>query len=368
MRRTTTAQASLEYMIILSIALSVLSAIAYLVIFSSVDQANTVLDTKITNQPGRLAATRFQIDPVGTYIELINNRPSMVTIQNINIGGKDILFSQLPLALGSGESILLRSYALFSTQVQTYVYDVTIDFTDNTGLLGSDTFRVAGNTVLVADDYLQLAPNEPLGKDLVLLLRADDATDSSGYNRHIASGGYSFDDAQAVVGRSLVIPLGQAGVTLVPSHSTLDATQAFSYALWFNAQWDISTQIVLFWRNGSYGLLAADDVVTFYLNNGSQEQPLMDVLSTNTGDWGFYVFTYNGTNSSHGLASFYRDGMLETTVQVNNSVPQNNDNALQLGNASNIIPFYADEIAIWQRTLTAQEIAALYRRGMQAMS
>ena len=90
--------------------------------------------------------------------------------------------------------------------------------------------------------------------------------------------------------------------------------------------------------------------------------------SVNTNTWHNYVMTYSSADGTNILAcKIYIDGVLLTSInsqfnpnQLLNSV---SGNPVQFGGAS--IPFYGDidDIGIWNRALTTQEITQLYNQN-----
>ena len=98
---------------------------------------------------------------------------------------------------------------------------------------------------------------------------------------------------------------------------------------------------------------------------GVSSTTALDILSTTTisdTDWHHYALTFDGTTGR-----MYVDGSLDSTQTTTNSVSTANSSySLKLGSEGSGVSFFngnVDELAIFNRVLTADEVSYLYNSG-----
>lgn len=89
----------------------------------------------------------------------------------------------------------------------------------------------------------------------------------------------------------------------------------------------------------------------------------------NNGVWKHFCFTYNGTSLASGLL-FYVDGSAVATTTDTDDLNDTIDNAATLQIAArggnNTFTGNIDEVSIWNKTLSAAEVAEIYNSGNPA--
>ncbi len=111
------------------------------------------------------------------------------------------------------------------------------------------------------------------------------------------------------------------------------------------------------------------DKARFYINNGSWLNSGDSITSVSDGQWHYVVGVYDGT-----YARIYVDGTLESSTNVGSVTLSSNSDPVSIGAYSNgsggsvenwngLI----DEVAVWNRALSATEIANIYKRGVLNM-
>ena len=144
---------------------------------------------------------------------------------------------------------------------------------------------------------------------------------------------------------------------------------------------------ISFWYNLNQNSSNTEDgVMVGYGENGScgggwscsisGNKPLIDIstsyavysLTASINNWYFYCITYDPSFGSNTLApKIYINGALQTAISVTNStgcsINTGNWNTLTFGGYSNPLQYFngkLDDIGIWNRALTQQEITNLY--------
>lgn len=239
-----------------------------------------------------------------------------------------------------------------------------------------------------SDPANAIDPNESLAEGLVGLWHFDgDARDSSGYSNHgIASPGVNF--GRGVFGKALSLDAGKMGFVRVPDAPSLNPTDAISVQAWYNGppfsgvgnnaliDKGASEHQLPFYQ---YHLgITGSEYVFAYTGNRPGFNFTLDSASksmTNTpqiqhGAWYHLMFTYDGET-----AVFYINGATVHSAKLSGSMPGFGDPGfstdLFIGTYANLqrypthfIPGAVDEVAIWERGLSPDEVTELFERGL----
>jgi hypothetical protein len=161
---------------------------------------------------------------------------------------------------------------------------------------------------------------------------------------------------------------GSSGRVEVPNAAALNPTTGLTLEAWVkpNAIALNSHQTILR-KDGEYYFKVYEDKLQFWLwtSATTKTDPTSDHLMT-AGTWQHVVVTYDGST-----VRFYRNGVAIGTVAV--SVPlRTNANPLHLGaslvsgNETNFLAGGLDEVAIYDRALSAADVAAHYQTAVAA--
>jgi hypothetical protein len=166
---------------------------------------------------------------------------------------------------------------------------------------------------------------------------------------------YNFDGVDDYILASPVLPIGSAPRTVSSWFRTTAGTIPSS-------QYP-NIQFITGWGNAFSGAVIFPQHVQApsgraYFESGSSANQLFSENAVNNGQWHHFITTYDGPSSR---VKIYIDGILEDSSATLNLTTANSN--FGIGNApwANI-PFNGqiDDIAIWNRALTPQEISALY--------
>jgi hypothetical protein len=111
---------------------------------------------------------------------------------------------------------------------------------------------------------------------------------------------------------------------------------------------DTFNVIYILKKSSAYGLRYSDKTVTAFLNGTSGSAPL-------SADWHQVVMNYDGS-----AMNLYVDGALANSASYSPGIPTNAD-SVEIGN---YFEGAIDEVKIWNKVLTADEIAKKYSRGL----
>ncbi len=152
----------------------------------------------------------------------------------------------------------------------------------------------------------------------------------------------------------------------VADSASLDVT-AITIALWFKVdRVDISQHFVSKWGTGandlSYALLLNGNKVRFNTSfNGSVEDNLNSTGSVSSGVWYHIVATFNGSTKK-----IYINGSEDVSFDITGSLNTTSTADLTIGRVNTTLSSYADgiidEVSIYDRALSADEVEALSQR------
>jgi len=189
------------------------------------------------------------------------------------------------------------------------------------------------------------------------------ANDSIGTNNGTLMGGASY--APGEVGQAFLFD-GSSGYVLIPDSQSLDSfVTNITIELWIfvnqttpNGDWrGIVTKGNSSWRlQGVEG----ENTVNFAANGVSTD--LSCNKSVNDEQWHHVAAVYDGTN-----IYMYVDGLLDATKPASGLINQNHDPVLLGANPESPNPYYfnglVDEVTLYNRALSAQEIQNIYESG-----
>jgi hypothetical protein len=173
--------------------------------------------------------------------------------------------------------------------------------------------------------------------------------------------------------------VGQGGNYAGSGYSSMGNVLGFEYnqpwsiAAWIYNQTSGSSNIISKQESSipyrGYGIgTAGSGQIQIFLNNNGSGNTLEKTYVTYSGGWHYMVFTYSGSNTLAGM-NLYVDGSLASpsessgsgmTASILSTTP------FQLsgrGGAANLWTAYLDEVGIWSKALSTQEITDLYNGG-----
>ena len=152
--------------------------------------------------------------------------------------------------------------------------------------------------------------------------------------------------------------------------NNFERTDSFSYSFWIKT--NSTTNYITIMSKTPYGswqgmeTFVFNGKIRFYLI-GAEEQ--LDVSSTsniNTGTWKYVVITYNGNSAASGV-KIYVDGVegsSGTGTLTTSIVNSNNFQVSCRAGAYNCFYGIIDEVAIWNKVLSLEEIQEQYNKGL----
>lgn len=155
---------------------------------------------------------------------------------------------------------------------------------------------------------------------------------------------------------------GSDRIVTVNDANLLDLSTAFSIALWIKPNASPAAFSTPISKSGAYWLEGAgsgDGTWSWFLNNGADRTIGYFTLTAST--WAHLVLTYDGTT-----AVAYKNGASAVSLAVTSPVTTNANNLI-VGNREGFTRFYAgslDEVGIWPRALSADDITSLYNGGV----
>ena len=167
---------------------------------------------------------------------------------------------------------------------------------------------------------------------------------------------------------------GSTSVITVGNNLNFERTDSFSIAFWIKTSTTANNAIMAKWSATDRGWRievngSAANSITLTLTNVFSTNDIEVYLANaniNDNTWHLIVFTYNGSSLASGV-KIYKDGVPQNlTVATNNlSATILNTDEAKFG-ARNPTPVlfysgYLDEIGVWNRVLSAQEISQYYR-------
>jgi hypothetical protein len=190
--------------------------------------------------------------------------------------------------------------------------------------------------------------------------------DKSGQGNHgnLVHGGSGTTTAPGAIGQAMRFD-GTNDVVTVPGASSISITGDYSTSIWIKADASQQTWAGIYAKtqngtDGQYSLQLDDsNNLVVYHHNSWNVDTLID-LSDLTGGWHHVGIVRSGTNFKA-----YLDGVLkqDTTYEY---VPGSGTGALYIGSERARIAFWTgdlDDLRIYNRALTADEIQRLYRLG-----
>jgi hypothetical protein len=144
----------------------------------------------------------------------------------------------------------------------------------------------------------------------------------------------------------------------IPDNNALDVGDTFSIAFWAKQQ-GAYNRYYLYKGTNAYGVYRDTDGTIGFGKPGSGEIANSSSTMESFGEWHHIVVTKNGSTTN-----VYFDGVDETVAGTNYTI-ENNSTDLWIGSDDGIngIGAYMDEVAIYNRALTADEVREHYLAG-----
>jgi hypothetical protein len=173
------------------------------------------------------------------------------------------------------------------------------------------------------------------------------------------------------------VTLSGSNYTQVSSNTSLQLT-TFSVASWFKTSTDFASNAFIV-NKGGIGSESSGQNMNYGIFMGSNERiyagfeirtgPDHFIISPNTyndGQWHYAVATYDGTTSALRL---YIDGVQVASKSTAGAIPDNTGTQpVRIGaNSLSLNQYFtgnADEVRVWNRELTAQEVSDQYNNGI----
>ena len=219
-------------------------------------------------------------------------------------------------------------------------------------------------TVLSSNAELTVLPCEPDPSGLIDWWRAEgDATDSIGTNGGTLQGTAGF--APGEVGQAFSFD-GSSGFVSIPDSPSLDSfSDSITIEAWIrsgkltsNPGWEG----LVCKGNSSWRLMGTSESSTVYVAfNGVSPNELFGTRNVNDEQWHHVAATYDGST-----ISIYVDGTLDVSEPASGSIIQTSDGLTIGDNAGQTGLFWnglIDEVSLYNRALSVDEIAAIYAAG-----
>ena len=202
------------------------------------------------------------------------------------------------------------------------------------------------------------------------LWRAEsNALDSAGTNNGTMQGGAGYTNG--LVGQAFSFD-GVSGNISIPDSPSLDAfTTSITIELWLkSSQSNSDWKGIVAKGNSSWQLQATPRANTVNFTVSVSAGALSGSQNVNDGQWHHVAAVYDGTNMF-----LYVDGMLDVSQPATGLIPQNNDPLCIGANAKAYVRScgcnklgyffngFIDEVSIYNRPLSSDEIAAIYNAG-----
>ncbi|MCK4348653.1 MAG: LamG domain-containing protein, partial [Thermoplasmatales archaeon] len=143
----------------------------------------------------------------------------------------------------------------------------------------------------------------------------------------------------------------------VPDSASLDITEEITIEAWVKPD-SVSGYHAILDKAGSYIFLTHNDELFFYLHNPDGFKKSSG-LNLETGVWQHVAITFDRNN-----LRFYKNGTSYTPTEWPHSISSSN-NAVRIGtdNWNEFFNGIIDEVKIYNRALSAEEIMAHYEEG-----
>jgi len=241
------------------------------------------------------------------------------------------------------------------------IYATTTDLLDYEDDLSAGNIKTDVDIFGVIGTYTAVSCTDlvdDLRNGLVAYLPLDDDTnDYSGNNEHATTttatndgggkvgGAYSFDGADSKISFD----------------SELIGNGADSACAWVNPNSRGEESYGRILDNAVFYLLPYSDTnLTFSSNGGTAA--FSGEISDLLGDWHYFCIE----RDADGAANFYADGILSGSAEQDSGSPSAGSTNLTIGNndiQDRSFDGLIDEVAIWDRSITAEEVAQLYNNG-----
>jgi len=152
--------------------------------------------------------------------------------------------------------------------------------------------------------------------------------------------------------------------------NNFERTDSFSYSFWIKT--NSTTNYITIMSKTPYGswhgmeTFVFNGKIRFYLIGTGEQLDVSSTSDINTGTWKYVVITYNGNSNASGV-KIYVDGVESssgTGTLTTSIVNSNNFQVSCRAGAYNCFYGIIDEVAIWNRALSVEEIQEHYNKGL----
>jgi hypothetical protein len=381
MDETIKSQTSTEYLILLAVGIIV--ALLVVKVLTTQSGATTSASEQadvaaLERMPIGISAFDFSLR--GVNLEVVNHMAKRVVINGITINGTNLNSHQFPFSILPHETVIVHSYTMLMAKDQGYSYNLSIDYTDTELNINQIQYR----SDLMLDgksndvDYY-IDEEEDLARDLVGLWRfdesswsgvADEVEDVSVKKNHGQGQGDATITASGAIDNAGTFD-GTGDYVNIASSSSLnfDDTKYYSWSAWIYPG-AVNFPIVSKKGGTKSGYTIYLEGSKFCINDNdpaATESCTTETVTLNT-------WTHVAINYSSETLSLYINGDAKKTSTIAGFADDTNG-AVKIGQADATFDFttvYAngriDEVAIWNRTLTGEEISSIYQRGLASLN
>ena len=367
----------MEFLMLLAVGL-IMAVILVTILSSESQRAQTLQSTGHLTALAKLpiGITLYEISAQGVKLELVNHQSNRIIINEITLNGTKLNSSKLPLPLQPMETASLESYSLLLDTDAGYSYGLLINYTDPEldidKIQYESTLPLTGTSPTVDSS---IETDEALATGLLGLWRLDEqswtadaaatVTDSSDSKRHGTPKDNADTSGNAISGRGGEFD----GIGDYVQVDDMPLIENGTISLWINATNLTGSRQAVYisglrdsytlrlYRNSGWstGLLSW---LLYYNKTDSATGNILDNFQYDNQTWYHTAFTWNST----GAWNVYRDGAIRPE-----SGQASDFESWHLGTGTFRISWnwqgLIDEVAIWNRTLTAEEIYSIYNRG-----
>lgn len=311
----------------------------------------------------------------------------------VSCGSTNTSSSSTPISQAAPINFIDDSQTTFSGVFSNTKYDTTNNWVNlSSGTSGSYTSNIKDTTSNATWNTLAWTPNRPTGKNLpnngqtettypagnanmtgnVLLMHLDESdgattfSDSSGSGNNGVCG--TATCPKMIPGKLGNTPniLSNTGRIKINDNNSLDLTNKFTLEFWFyqisTSSWTSYGHIIEKGFPGGYSISGGASYWRIFLGNpiGGGSYAYQDITWLGFNTWIHLAFTFdNGLGTVYINGTLFNTKVFPFTSVITNSLPLNIGSGQYNG--------YVDEAAVFNRTLSATEIADTYKRGALTM-
>jgi hypothetical protein len=396
-RRYRTSQTAVEYLVILAVVLIIVTML--IAVLRSPDSGRGVSDAhRLKMASYEIGLLEYAVQPDGVYLKIINNNVEPVRVTAINVNGIWLSSSGLPTVLNPYDSVMLQSYSLGAVTGAAYTFPVVINYTmlktNEKRQQNSTDFKIQGESPEIT---FGLSITEDIADGLVGLWHFDESSwsgaagevrDSSDIGAH----GTRSTNYVSITTDGLANNAGSfRGWNNRPyinmgSHDEYKFSHNnFSVFAWVKTHPTYSSQAVgwIACTGCGYGTGKGFQMHAYYSANSNRNKiqcnvakagghTVVSTTKINDSEWHFVGCVRSDTGVGTQRLIAYVDGVAEKSSTA--SFKNASGGSLAIANlgtsywdANTGWKGEIDEVMIWNRTLTTEEIETLYIRGLSAL-